>query len=434
MLNPQDERFKKFIDKLSQDSWQLELIISAFSIFGLNSLSNYLDETHNSVRFLYTETSATIFISAISAFVSIILFGLIVHVFVRGLWIAMLGLNFMGGDYDHDYLNYQPKFSNFLKKNLKPLNHYIHQLEMYASSIFGLTFLFAFQLFFFFSTVLIIQIIADFFINNNTSDSKIFGFVFLAFLLFVFFVNLIDFILLGWFKKNRWTAKIYYPFYRLYSWLSFSFLYRPILYKLIDNKAGKRIMTLSLIGFIAFFFFGSSSYRPLHFIDNYDLDNYNSLTYTHDELYKENFTEKDFVSNLIINKQVINENNIELYFRHKVAYEDTLRKYFPKLIDKENDKRGIDIFSPFKRTINSKSKKTFDLYMSSFNKMYYVQIDSIKYKSDFILNQLQNEQLVYFSALPTKDLVDGKHILYVMYQNKKKIDTLGIVPFWYYKN
>jgi hypothetical protein len=104
------------------------------------------------------------------------------------------------------------------------------------------------------------------------------------------------------------------------------------------------------------------------------------------------------------------------------------------LIDKENDKRGIDIFSPFKRTINSKSKKTFDLYMSSFNKMYYVQIDSIKYKSDFILNQLQNEQLVYFSALPTKDLVDGKHILYVMYQNKKKIDTLGIVPFWYYKN
>jgi hypothetical protein len=25
MLNPQDERFKKFIDKLSQDSWQLEL-------------------------------------------------------------------------------------------------------------------------------------------------------------------------------------------------------------------------------------------------------------------------------------------------------------------------------------------------------------------------------------------------------------------------
>jgi hypothetical protein len=434
MLNPQDERFKKFIDKLSQDSWQLELIISAFSIFGLNSLSNYLDETNNSVRFLYTETSATIFISAISAFVSIILFGLIVHVFVRGLWIAMLGLNFMGGDYDHDYLNYQPKFSNFLKKNLKPLNHYIHQLEMYASSIFGLTFLFAFQLFFFFSTVLIIQIIADFFINNNTSDSKIFGFVFLAFLLFVFFVNLIDFILLGWFKKNRWTAKIYYPFYRLYSWLSFSFLYRPILYKLIDNKAGKRIMTLSLIGFITFFFFGSSSYRPLHFIDNYDLDNYNSLTYTHDELYKENFTEKDFVSNLIINKQVINENNIELYFRHKVAYEDTLRKYFPKLIDKENDKRGIDIFSPFRRTINSKSKKTFDLYMSSFNKMYYVQIDSIKYKSDFILNQLQNEQLVYFSALPTKDLVDGKHILYVMYQNKKKIDTLGIVPFWYYKN
>ena len=33
--NPQDQRFKKWLDILQQESWQLELIISGFAIYGL---------------------------------------------------------------------------------------------------------------------------------------------------------------------------------------------------------------------------------------------------------------------------------------------------------------------------------------------------------------------------------------------------------------
>lgn len=432
MLNPQDDRFKKFIDKLSQDSWQLELIVSGFSIFGLNSLSNHLNDLQTKSSYIFDNISTMIF-NGFTSFIDIILIGLTIHVFIRGLWIAMLGLNFMGGDYDHDFLNYQPKFSNFLKKNLKPLNHYIYQLEVYASSIFGLTFLFAFQMFFLFLNIIIIQTIANIFINGKINYSQFFGFFLLIALVIVIFINFIDFILLGWFKKNKWLAKIYFPIYRLYSWLSFSFLYRPLLYKLIDNKAGKRIMRICLILFIIFFILGNSSYRPFNFTDYFALKWLNkSKVFIQSKIYKENFTEKDYVHEIAINKQVINENYLELYLRHHDKYEDTLRKYYPKLIDKSNDKRGFVFFNLIKSKRKLSTNK-LDLYLNSFNKKFYAQIDTIKFEPDFVLKQMPNEQLVYFSAIPTKDLSEGKHFLYVIYQNKMQVDTLGIVPFWYYK-
>ncbi|MGB5377935.1 hypothetical protein [Muriicola sp.] len=33
--NPQDTKFKQWLDILQQESWQLELIISGFAIYGL---------------------------------------------------------------------------------------------------------------------------------------------------------------------------------------------------------------------------------------------------------------------------------------------------------------------------------------------------------------------------------------------------------------
>ena len=41
--DPQDKKFKKWLDILQQESWQLELIISGFAIYGLFMVIDPID-------------------------------------------------------------------------------------------------------------------------------------------------------------------------------------------------------------------------------------------------------------------------------------------------------------------------------------------------------------------------------------------------------
>ncbi|MCB9352189.1 MAG: hypothetical protein H6573_32540 [Lewinellaceae bacterium] len=51
----------------------------------------------------------------------------------------------------------------------------------------------------------------------------------------------IDFITLGYLKRIRWLAPVYYPIYRFFSLITFARLYRPLYYNLIDNRFGRGV-------------------------------------------------------------------------------------------------------------------------------------------------------------------------------------------------
>ncbi|QXP78117.1 MULTISPECIES: hypothetical protein [Winogradskyella] len=93
--------FKKLLDRLQEESWQLELLISGFSIFGLFSAYPALEmkmayhQSQNDNNLFFT----LILILALSA-CSILIFNLLLHVLLRGLWIGALGLRYVSGDID----------------------------------------------------------------------------------------------------------------------------------------------------------------------------------------------------------------------------------------------------------------------------------------------------------------------------------------------
>ncbi len=58
------------------------------------------------------------------------------------------------------------------------------------------------------------------------------------------FIYFIDFLTLGFFKRNRFTARVYYPLYRLMGWATLSSLYRPLYHNLVDNRFGRRFARL----------------------------------------------------------------------------------------------------------------------------------------------------------------------------------------------
>lgn len=120
--------FKKLLDKLQEDSWQLELLISGFAIFGLF----YAIEPVNQVSIEALKGGETIFfrvLNTVKIFLFIMIFNLIIHIVLRGLWIGALGLRYVSGEIDYDNLNYSDKFTNYLKKKVGSFDNYIWKVR-----------------------------------------------------------------------------------------------------------------------------------------------------------------------------------------------------------------------------------------------------------------------------------------------------------------
>lgn len=80
--------FKKLLQKLQEESWQLELLISGFAIFGLITVFPFIkdsvQEAGNSQQIYKLVISLVAIVSC-----SILIFNLLLHVLLRGLWIGI---------------------------------------------------------------------------------------------------------------------------------------------------------------------------------------------------------------------------------------------------------------------------------------------------------------------------------------------------------
>ncbi|MFK8059262.1 MAG: hypothetical protein AB8B78_04135, partial [Polaribacter sp.] len=213
-----DNKFKELLDKLQQESWQLELLISGFAIFGLVSSLGHLDYLWNEAvalesynKFLYP--------IAYSACVVLIV-NLVIHVVLRGLWIGAIGLRYVSGEIDYESLKYKKRFTSHLKRKVGSFDKYINTLENYCSILFAITFLSLFYIISFFSISLIITFAGNFFIKSGIFPEVV-GLVLLGFFamffLFSSLIVFIDFITQGYLKKKEWTSFLYFPIYKIFS-------------------------------------------------------------------------------------------------------------------------------------------------------------------------------------------------------------------------
>jgi len=95
-------RYEELLDELQLQSWQLELLISGFAIFGLFQAIDPL-EKELMMAIGNNEDFYKFFIAAIYPALTILLIVLLVHVILRGLWIGALGLRYVSGEINYDY-------------------------------------------------------------------------------------------------------------------------------------------------------------------------------------------------------------------------------------------------------------------------------------------------------------------------------------------
>ena len=432
--------FKKLLQKLQEESWQLELLISGFAIFGLftaiPSVTESLKEAENSQQ-LYT------FVISLVATIScyILIFNLLLHVLLRGLWIGALGLRYVSGDIDYDSLKYSQKFTKYLKKNVGSFDKYIGTLENYCSVIFAVSFLLIFYVLAITFTILAISLIGTQLIDNDDLPnwlSQGVGIALVVFIVIGMFLTLIDFITLGFLKKKKWLSIIYFPLYWVFGFITLSFLYRPLVYNFLDNKFGKRL-SFSLAPFYILIALATTlKYNVSNFLGNDMTSNEyvaNNNNYE-DLLYDRN----GFIDNVAIQSKVIAGNYVKIFVLFSDNIEDYIFNFNPKLEPAE-DSRGLSSDITFGNNFTLKSRKRDSLrraYLKTFNYMYSVKIDTIKYDTDFIIANSKKGDLGFETYVSTKDLIEGKHILKVSRLRIRKGDTtnwnVSKIPFWYFEN
>lgn len=266
--------FKEWLEILQQESWQLELLISGLALIGIWSSRGLLLEVDYYLQvnsYGDAENMAKFFVSILWFSWAIFLTNLLIHIIVRGMWIGAIGLRYVSGDIDFDELNYSKTFTDYYQKKIVSYDHFIEKLERFSSVIFSFTFLLFFMLLSFFTSLFIVIFVGNiigYFTDNSTSSGMIYG---LLFALYGFFglIVFVDFLTLGGLKKVKdpGFSKVYLWIYRFFSFISLSFLYRPILLNFIDNSYTRRLFFISipyalLIIFGFNFYFERYAYIP----------------------------------------------------------------------------------------------------------------------------------------------------------------------------
>ena len=180
-----DRNISSWLDKLQQESWNLELLISGFSIFLLLQVGQPL--TQFSIHFYELSSSAweagmfAIFLSTLKTASYVMIVNLLVHVVSRGVWVGMVGLRSVGKIDEIENLDYSDQFSRFIKGKLSNLDTLIIRIDKFCSVIFAFTFLMVFMLISLFLWLGIVSLMIILFMKVSDSASEALNYFFVFF-------------------------------------------------------------------------------------------------------------------------------------------------------------------------------------------------------------------------------------------------------------
>ena len=319
-----NKSFKKWLEILQQESWQLELLISGFAIFLLAGAYDQLHGLEYQLNLLVTGNTYfnTLFLpfQIVMGAWYVLIINLILHVLLRGLWISTIGIRYVSGEIDFEFLKFGPKFDRFLKKRIISFDVYIQQLESLCSIVFGFTFLIIFVLISLGIFVIGIVLFAMTLNTVNTRYSD--GWMGLLIPIFVFYliggiIYFIDFMTLGMIKRSKSLSGLYYPIYRFYSLVTLSFVYRPLYYNLIDNRYGKKVV-LFLIPYLVIFVLVSS----MRFENHSYLPNQRASQMLRTDRYDDTWDSSRLLSSASIPSKFIANGYLELYLPYNGNTDD----------------------------------------------------------------------------------------------------------------
>jgi hypothetical protein len=219
-MNKTKEQIEEWLSKLERESWQLELLVSAFTIFLLIGALSSFDDFMIDIQYQYNLSTSLLilvflFLVIIQKSLLALIISLVFHLKLRGGWIGTIGLRSVQSNIDFEKLNYNEFFTEKLKKKVVSLDQLVIKLDEICSVIFAFSFLVISILIAVGMYMLLIGTISatmSSLINFLPDAINVPMIVLSLIIVFVVFISgiiyMIDYFTLGFFKKIKWFSKV----------------------------------------------------------------------------------------------------------------------------------------------------------------------------------------------------------------------------------
>ncbi|MEM1319524.1 MAG: hypothetical protein AAGG75_04665 [Bacteroidota bacterium] len=446
-MKERQQNIESWLSKLQQESWNLELLISGFSIFLLIQASQGLKSLAISYRGNFVTNGALesvpyLFIGILQIASYVLICNLIIHIFLRGFWIGAIGLRSVQDKVSYEKLKYSDFFVKKLQKRISTLDTLLIRLDTISSVIFSFTFLIIFMLISLFFwvvwiTLIIITLDAGFnFLGESWAETlePVLGITVLA-LLFLGVIYLIDTLSLGFFKKFHWVSRIYYPVYRLFGYFTLAGIYRAIYYNLI-SRFSKNYIRLFLIIYLSVIIL-----VPFTKLDSFQFfPDTPGDTLLDREFYDNIRPKNDRITIASIPNQLIKDGYLPLFLSYDINDNDNIIRWCEDYTpSKENlFVSGIRIRSDGFTFNNPKVKeKDPEKLRDCLANYYSIYLnDSLYNQQEFFYYEHPNmgEKGLY-TVLDIEGLSRGQNTVYVRAKNFDERDSLiestfAQIPFW----
>lgn len=139
----EEHKPKSWIQKLKEESWNAELLVTTLSIFAalnLMDLINWLTNTFISLvdPSQYLVAYSIVYFSLLAVSIMVSMF--VIHFFLRAYWIGLLGLNSVFPDYSTENSAYSPLYTEKLLAFLPNIKDSIKKVDELCSVIFSAAF------------------------------------------------------------------------------------------------------------------------------------------------------------------------------------------------------------------------------------------------------------------------------------------------------
>lgn len=454
--NPVEEKDKlrRWVSNLQLESWQLELLITGFSIFLLATSLDEYDAFRSAIEHnrLAPSTDSSNPMLAISVIVLLntipwalrfFLINLLIHLLLRGFWIGIVGLSSVSSEIHYDKLKLRGKFRKLLPERVKSLDQLIVYLDKMSSVIFAYTYLLVFSII---SVMLVFVLIialsgAGFSLLGMASQSVIYAFLgiilimaimLIAFCALLFFIDTLTFSSL---KRSKYFNPVFYPIYRLFSVLTLSFLYRSIYYHLITNYKRKQIVMVT-IGLLGVFYMS----RLFADWDNHSHypESYGTSAFVMENRFYDDARGDSHIQLVSIPSKFVKNNYLELFIRYRPNQNAVMTFLCPGTVDMNGSRSFIEAFNAgmaaqrdstkslvSDRVASGEYSTTLKEAVNCLSQMFEVSIDGVVQENLEYLFRIHPSkgEKGFFVMIDLHDLDRKKHILEV-----KRLDFKG-APF-----
>ncbi|SMD37133.1 hypothetical protein SAMN04488029_3254 [Reichenbachiella faecimaris] len=452
MSDKTKDQISDWLNKLERESWQLELLVSAFTIFLLIQATISFDDFITDLEYQYSFRSGALsmlylFIGLLFKSLQALTICLITHLMLRGFWIGTIGLRSVQSKINFTDLKYNEFFTEKLKKNVISLDQLVIKLDEICSVIFAFAFLvisillaFGMYLLFFGLIAVVLNLVAD--LTPEWLDPAITVTALIVFpvVLLTGLIYMIDYLTLGFFKKIKWFARVYYPFYKLYNFITLSVLSRSIYYYMISKFSKKRIRWIyalagCLLFFTLIFKFDQHQYYPEKLNDLAISANY----------YDDQRPLDDYVNQASIPSDYIDKPYFRVFLRYDAVDNPRISEFcegFTPIKDDGLNWRFKTTFENGNLNIGNQryDDEDFEQLLSCLSAIYQLSVndsvyDDLTYR--FYTHPAKHQKGI-ITNIPTDNFLKGENVLKI---EKIQLDSaktpqhewFATIPFWYEK-